>query len=282
MPSTTLLQRPTIAVSDFRCDAVPGDAPFAEAHRCHSISYVRKGSFGYQTRGRAYELVAGSVLIGHPGSEFVCHHDHVCGDECLSFFLEPELVEAIGDRSEVWQAGCVPPLPELMVFGELAQAAAEGSSDIALDEIGQIFAARFVEVVSGKMAKPVTASGQDRRRAVEAALWIDAHSHSEIDLEAAADHAGISPFHFLRLFSAVLGVTPHQYLVRSRLRHGARLLADEDRPITDVAYEVGFGDLSNFVRTFHRAAGVSPSKFRKASRGDRKIFQERLGRYQLG
>src|SRR6185437_3043878 len=153
MPSTTLLQRPTIAVSDFRCDAVPGDAPFAEAHRCHSMSYVRKGSFGYQTCGRAYELVAGSVLIGHPGSEFVCHHDHVCGDECLSFFLEPELVE----------------------FGELAQASAEGSNNIALDEIGQLFAERFVEVVSGKMAKPVTASGQDRRRAVEAALWIDAH-----------------------------------------------------------------------------------------------------------
>ena len=162
--------------------------------------------------------------------------------------------------AELWQVGCVPPLPELMVFGELAQAAAEGSSDIALDEIGQIFAARFVEVVSGKTARPMTASPQDRRRAVEAALWIDAHSHREIDLEAAADHAGISPFHFLRLFSAVLGVTPHQYLVRSRLRHGARLLADEDRPITDVAYEVGFGDLSNFVRTFHRAAGVSPLK----------------------
>ena len=156
MASTTLLQRQTIAVSDFRCDAVPGDAPFSEQHRCHSISYVRKGSFGYQTRGRSYELVAGSVLVGHPGSEFVCHHDHVCGDECLSFFLEPELVEAIGDRDDIWQVGCVPPLPELMVFGELAQAAAEGRSDIALDEIGQLFAGRFVEVVSGKMAKPVT------------------------------------------------------------------------------------------------------------------------------
>ena len=44
----------------------------------------------------------------------------------------------------------------------------------------------------------------------------------------------------------------------------------------DVAYDVGFGDLSNFVRTFHRAAGVSPLKFRQASRGERKIFQERL------
>ena len=277
MTSTTLLQRPTISVSDFRCDAVPGDAPFAECHHSHSISYVRKGSFGYQTRGRSYELVAGSVLVGHPGSEFICHHDHVCGDECLSFFLEPELAETIGDRAELWQVGCVPPLPELMVFGELAQAAASGGSDIALDEIGQLFAGRFVEVASGKPTKPVTASAQDRRRAVEAALWIDAHSHQEIGLEAAADQAGLSPFHFLRLFSAVLGVTPHQYLVRSRLRHGARLLTEEDRTITDVAYDIGFNDLSNFVRTFHRAAGVSPLKFRKASRGDRKIFQERLG-----
>ena len=74
----------------------------------------------------------------------------------------------------------------------------------------------------------LTATARDRRRAVETALWIDAHSHRPIDLEDAAAQAGISPFHFLRLFSGVLGVTPHQYLVRSRLRHAARLLADDD------------------------------------------------------
>ena len=95
-------------------------------------------------------------------------------------------------------------------------------------------------------------------------------------IEQAARQAGLSPFHFLRLFSSVLGVTPHQYLVRSRLGHAARLLADDDIAVTDVAYDVGFGDLSNFVRTFHRAAGASPLRFRQASRGDRKIFQERL------
>ena len=97
-----------------------------------------------------------------------------------------------------------------------------------------------------------------------------------LDLEGAAGQADISPFHFLRLFSVVLGVTPHQYLVRSRLRHAARRLADDDSPVTDIAYDVGFADLSNFVRTFGRAAGASPLKFRQASRGDRKIFQERL------
>src|SRR5678815_3234455 len=90
------------------------------------------------------------------------------------------------------------------------------------------------------------------------------------------DRAELSPFHFLRLFSAALGVTPHQYLVRARLRRAARLLADDERPITDVAYDVGFGDLSNFVRTFHRAAGVSPRRFRRAAKGDRATLHERL------
>src|SRR5215210_1251991 len=276
MTATPLLQRDSISVHDFRCTVRANDAPFVERHCSHSVSYVRKGSFGYQSRGRLFELVTGSVLVGHPGHEYVCTHDHVCGDECLSFFLAPELVDAIGGRDEVWQIGAAPPLPELMVLGELAQAAADGRSDVGLDEVGALFASRFVEVVSGRTRQPIPAKARDRRRAVETALWIDAHSHQEIDLEHAACQADISPFHFLRLFSSVLGVTPHPYLVRSRLRHAARLLAENGVSITNVAYEVGFGDLSNFVRTFHRAAGVSPRRFREASRGMRKIFQERL------
>jgi AraC-like DNA-binding protein len=277
MSSTTLLRRPTLTVSDFRCSAVPGEKPFTELHRCHSISFVRKGSFGYHSRGRLHELVAGSFLIGSPGTEFVCTHDHVCGDECLSFFFEPELVETVGDRAEAWQVGAAPPLAELMVLGELAQAAVDGGSDIGLDEVGHLLAQRLVEVVSGNAKKPAKVTARDRRRAVEAALWIDAHSRREIELEDIARQAGISPFHFLRSFSSVLGVTPHQYLLRSRLRRAARYLTEDDKPVTEIAYDVGFNDLSNFVRTFHRAAGVSPLKFRQASRGMRKIFQERLG-----
>jgi AraC-like DNA-binding protein len=276
MNRATLLAQNRISVTEFRCTAQAGDKPFAEQYACHSISYVRKGSFGCHCRGRFHELVAGSILVGHPGDEFTCTHDHVCGDECLSFFFSPELAETIGDRADVWRIGAAPPLPELMVLGELAQTAADGSSDIGLDEVGHVFANRFVDVVSGRKQKPVTAMARDRRRAVETALWIDAHSHRPIGLEDAAEQAGISPFHFLRLFSDVLGVTPHQYLVRSRLRHAARRLADDDSQITDIAYDVGFGDLSNFVRTFHRAAGASPLRFRQASRGDRKILQERL------
>ncbi|MDA9464484.1 helix-turn-helix transcriptional regulator [Bradyrhizobium sp. CCBAU 53415] len=276
MDATTLLTTPSMTVSEFRCDAGPDDTPFAECRGGHSIAYVRSGSFGCHCRAGFFELVAGSMLVGAPGEEYTCTHEHVSGDVCLGFFLSEELVETLGGQRAVWQVGATPPLPELMVLGELAQTAADGNSDLGLDEIGQILAGRFVDVVSGKTRRPATPTARDRRRAVEAALWIDHNSHAEVDLEQAARQAGLSPFHFLRLFSSVLGVTPHQYLVRSRLRHAARKLADDDIAVTDIAYDVGFGDLSNFVRTFHRAAGVSPTRFRQASKGMRKILQERL------
>ncbi|WP_437591100.1 helix-turn-helix transcriptional regulator [Sorangium sp. So ce1000] len=276
MHVTTLAPGEAISVLDYRCSSGPRDAPFVELHRGFSVSYVRKGSFGYRVRGETFELVAGSLLVGHPGDEYTCTHDHVVGDECLSFQLAPALVEALADRTDTFRTGGLPPLPELMVLGELAQAAAEGRSDMGLDEVGVLFAARFVEVASGRKRRPPGVGARDRRRAVEAALWLDEHAHEPIDLESAAREVGLSPFHFLRLFGKVLGVTPHQYLVRARLRRAARLLADGVRSITDIALDVGFGDLSNFVRTFHRAAGVSPRGFRKAARGDRKIFQDRL------
>ena len=188
----TLFDHNKVSVTEFRCTAGPGDKPFAEAFPAHSISYVRKGSFGCQCRGRFHELVAGSMLVGFPGDEYVCTHDHVVGDECVSFFLAPELVDAIGD-GRMWQIGALPPLPELMVLGELAQTAADGNSDVGLDEIGHLLAIRFVEAVSGRRTRALTANLRDRRRAVESAMWIDANSHKPIALDDAADQAPMNP-----------------------------------------------------------------------------------------
>src|SRR4051794_13591772 len=277
MVARTIFRTGSLEVVDYRCSAGPSDAPFVELHRTFSLSYVRKGSFGCRTRGESFELVAGSVMVGRPGDEYMCTHDHhACGDECLSFQLEPELVATIGDRNAVWRTGCVPPLPELMVLGELAQAATEGATDVGVAEVAMSLAARFVAIESGRGDTATRARARDRARAVEAALWLEAHSHESVDLDAAAHAVDLSPFHFLRLFAKVLGVTPHQYLVRLRLRRAARLLADDARSVTDIALDVGFADLSNFVRTFRRAAGVSPRGFRQMAKAERKILQDRL------
>jgi transcriptional regulator GlxA family with amidase domain len=66
----------------------------------------------------------------------------------------------------------------------------------------------------------------------------------------------------VRRFERVLGVTPHQYLIRARLRRAARLLTDSSLSITQIAYEVGFADLSNFVRGHERIFTDSKSKRR--------------------
>jgi AraC family transcriptional regulator len=266
----------SVSVVDYRCDARPGDAPADEQHAAFSLSYVRRGSFGYRCRGEAHELVAGATLVGRAGDVYNCTHDHhLGGDECLSFQFSDELVDSLGAPPAAWRASALPPTPGLMVLGELAQQTADGHTHLAVEEVALTFAARFVARVTDAREAPPRLSPRDRRRAVEAALLLDARSCEALTLEDTAAALGLSPFHFLRIFRAVLGVTPHQYLVRTRLRQAARLLATEVS-ITDIAYDVGFGDLSNFVRTFHRAAGVSPRAFRKASRGDRKILQERM------
>lgn len=272
-----ILAAPSMTVLDYRCSAGPDAPPFTEHHKTFSLSYVRKGSFGCWTRGQFHELVAGSVLIGRPEAEYMCTHEHhSCGDECLSFQFADDFVDDISPRGTVWESGALPPIAELMVLGELAQAASEGANDIGVDEAGILLTLRFLRITSGTSNKPVHATLRDRRRAVEAALWIEANAGEPISLEDAAAIAGLSVFHFLRLFAKVLGLTPHQYLVRTRLKRAAALLAEETRPITDIALDVGFNDLSNFVRTFGLAAGVSPSRFRGLARGDRKILQDRL------
>ncbi|HYC08610.1 MAG TPA: AraC family transcriptional regulator [Steroidobacteraceae bacterium] len=277
MLARTLLKDGALRVIDYRCSAGPQDRPFVERHGSFSLSYVRAGSFGCRTRGRAFELVAGSLLIGRPGEEYLCTHEHHArGDECLSFQFAEGLLDALGLPVALWRSGALPPLAPLGVLAERAQAAAEGRSDVALDEAAALLAGRFVGIVAGEPFEPPAVTRRDRRRAVHAALWLDAHAREPLALERVAHECGVSAFHFLRLFARVTGVTPHQYVVRARLRRAARLLSQDACSIAEVAYEVGFGDLSNFIRTFRRAAGATPRHFRQATRADRKILQDRL------
>lgn len=261
-----------LSVVDYRCSAGPGDAPFAEHHRSHSIAYVRRGAFGCRCRGRSFELVPGSLFIGHPGDEYVCTHDGhgAGGDECLSFQFEPEAIDELGGAPAAWRVGALPPLPQTTVLGALAQASAEGHSDLAVEEVGWRLACHLIERLGAGVAAPPAVTAAARRRAVRAALWIDEHATEDVDLDRAAAEAACSRFHFLRLFARVFGLTPHQYLIRRRLARAARMLAEEPSPVTEVAMRSGFGDLSNFVRTFGRAAGCSPQAFRRSVRGGRR------------
>lgn len=85
------------------------------------------------------------------------------------------------------------------------------------------------------------------------------------DLNQLARVARLSRYHFLRTFEELTGTTPHQYLLRVRLRRAAIRLRSEPTKISDIALESGFGDISNFNRAFRAEFGASPRTYRSVA-----------------
>ena len=89
--------------------------------------------------------------------------------------------------------------------------------------------------------------------------------HSDASVKDIAAAVGMSPFHFIRTFEAVFGITPHQARIRSRLDRAKHLLA-LDRSVTEVCMEVGFTSLGTFSTTFTRRTGETPSGYQRRVR----------------
>ena len=87
-----------------------------------------------------------------------------------------------------------------------------------------------------------------------------------LTIEEVAREAAMSPFHFIRQFSAVFGETPHQARIRSRLERARLLLAGGGRSVTEICMEVGFSSHGSFSTLFARRVGVSPSEYRRRAR----------------
>jgi AraC-like DNA-binding protein len=100
-------------------------------------------------------------------------------------------------------------------------------------------------------------------RIARAVRMIHRCSHVPLTLEAIAREAGLSRYHFLRTFKRLVGVTPHQYIRRARLREAAKRLCVERRRILDIALDCGFGDISNFNRAFRAEFGLTPRAYQQ-------------------
>jgi AraC-like DNA-binding protein len=99
-------------------------------------------------------------------------------------------------------------------------------------------------------------------RVLRARDAIHARYPQSLCLDDLAREAALSRFHFLRLFRAAFGETPHQYLTRVRIEAAKRLLL-ADAPVTEVCFEVGFQSLGSFSALFARRVGAPPSAFRR-------------------
>jgi len=101
------------------------------------------------------------------------------------------------------------------------------------------------------------------RRMLRARDAMDRAYAQPLDVPALARIAHVSENHFTRTFRATFGETPHRYLQRRRVERAMFLLRETDVSITDICYQVGFGSLGTFSRTFRDIVGRSPRAYRK-------------------
>jgi AraC-like DNA-binding protein len=103
---------------------------------------------------------------------------------------------------------------------------------------------------------------------LRAIAYMEDHLDGEISLAALAEQAGMSKYHFCRVFKSTLGESPVRYLIRLRVERGRLLLSTTDLAVSEVSDLVGFGDSSSFARTFKRFHSMSPTRYRQRSTPD--------------
>ncbi|KYF78871.1 AraC family transcriptional regulator [Sorangium cellulosum] len=109
--------------------------------------------------------------------------------------------------------------------------------------------------------------GQDALRNLCRARDLLSEVHdARLSIEDVAREVAISPYHFIRQFEAVFGVTPHQYRIRQRLDLAKQLLAAGRHSVTDVCMEVGFSSLGSFSALFAQRIGMPPSAYQRRLR----------------
>jgi len=269
MPITSklLASGPGWRVNDFVCTSGPQDKPFEEQHDAMSIAIVTAGTFRYRNDKGEALLSPGALLLGNRGACFECGHEHGTGDRCLSFHMTPRFLEAVaaarpGVRTARFNAPRLPPLPQLAPLLAEAESAREEGDASALEEIGLRLSAAVLATLADIAPSRASPSPRDIARVSETVRRIEASASERISIAGLAREAAMSAYHFLRVFRHIVGMTPHQYVLRTRLHRAAMLLRASDRSISEIALDTGFEDLSTFNRRFRRVMGVTPSVYR--------------------
>lgn len=248
-----------------RCCAGPDDAVFEEVHGQICVAVVVEGSFKYRSSKGASTLVSGAILLGEPGDGFECSHDHSIGDRCLAFHFDSDFFESRRTEIPGLSAGTSgrPALPpQAGHTGLLVQADGLLSGRGSAEEFGYMLLGAVASAeVSEQFSRPC--SRIKAKRIQDVVHWIEQVPHQHHTLSDLAKSACMSPCHFLREFKALIGMTPHQFVLAQRLRRAAAHLRENDAPVSEVAFDAGFGDLSEFNRRFRRFTGTTPVAFRR-------------------
>ncbi len=227
-----------------------------------AVTFVESGDFEIVEAKEPWRFSQLDVLLSVPGTRRTYRHHLECPtDVCLTLSYAPEIVEeALG-----WLPRSLPPRVSAGVASGFALRrvlrALKSSDAMAIESVAFDCTLAIGPHSWARTSMPTGASAHARRidRACEAMVAGLAEDHS---LTSTAREVGMSTFYFARVFRELVGQSPHQYLLRARLAHAARMLRKE-ASVTEAALSSGFDNLSHFTRTFHSHFGVAPVEYAK-------------------
>jgi AraC-like DNA-binding protein len=220
---------------------------------------VLRGSFAVRVGSREYELTPRALFVTSPGLVYrTLHAERRPKDVCLSIEYAPEFFA----HTDFTPASPVVALTNRSAYlrWRIERALTDHAGDLAFEDLAAEILASAGVASSRKLFAERSlawyAPRVERVREILESSFSEDHS-----LASLARAAGISAFHFARLFRELVGVPPGRYLLWRRLERAHALLR-ANRTVTDACYDCGFRSLSYFVRAFRKRYGARPSDIR--------------------
>ena len=247
-----------------RCASAPNQRTLESCYACASIGVVVSGRFHYRSAIGKVVAAPGTVLFGNALEEFTYRYHDTEGVRrsviALGSDLLAEVAESCGCDPVFAAAALAPSRRTAGLYGAVRKLAV---ANVPLEET--LLEVTAAALAVGRKTRTPTTSVAHQRHVLEVVRHLDRAYPEPITLDAMARMARLSRFHFIRVFRALTGESPHRYLIAARLRAAADRLLDTCEPVTSVALSVGFNDLSHFNATFRETFGVTPCQWRRAA-----------------
>ncbi|MBV6626078.1 MAG: helix-turn-helix transcriptional regulator [Rivularia sp. (in: Bacteria)] len=189
--------------------------------------------------------------------------------ELLVIALEPDLINQVapeaskGKNIEIIGAqaqsdGLIANIA--LAFKEELETGGSGG-ELYRDTLTNALVARLLRNYSASFAVDETKGGLGKRKLKLVMDYIQAHITEEITLAQMAEIAGLSPFHFSRIFKESVGVSPNRYVNQCRVEKAKRLLEQQQISINQISAACGYSNPSYFIRQFRKVMGVTPKVY---------------------
>lgn len=233
-------------------------------HQDFCIGMIEEGQRVCLHKGSKNLVNAGKIMIVNPGEAHTCESlgEHSYQMICCPISLLRLVLSQLSDKHQdnLFFPDLIIDDQELFQFLlHLCSILIESESTL---EKESILLSTLVQLIirHGRECSSLSALGDKREIIKLVKEYIENNFADDLSLEQLSYLAKLSPFHFLRIFSKEVGVSPHVYHTEIKIKQAKKLLL-RGNSIVQVAYDVGFVDQSHFTRAFKKIVGVTPGEY---------------------